>query len=154
MRAFELDCIRDQTIRHFKGTYLDDGSEIRFILEDEEHNQQTEGYIIDFTIINLDASTMRVQHMCIDIDKYQGIGIPDALIIKANELFGKQIISSTNSRINGNDDVNECITDKAKKVWKRLVCRKLAYYDSEAGRYKTFSPQTSNAGHALNANIE
>lgn len=77
--------------------------------------------------------------MDIHIDKYKGIGIPEALIIKAKELLGKQIISSTNSSINGDDD-NESFTNKAKKVWERLVCRKLADYDSETDRYKTFPP--------------
>lgn len=153
MTAFELDCIRDQTIRHFKGFYRDEGSEIRFILNDDDHNQQTEGYIIDFTILNIDDSTMRIQNMCIQLDRYLGIGIPEVLIIEAKELFGKQIISSTNTRNDGEEDANECISNKAINVWKRLVCRKLAYYDRETDRYKTFPPHVSNTEHALNANV-
>lgn len=58
--------------------------------------------------------------------------------MEISDISKELIKSSTNSSING-DDVNESITYKAKRVWKRLVCRKLAYYDSETDRYKTFS---------------
>lgn len=141
MTVFELNCIRDETIRYFKGFYRDEGSEIRFILNDDDHNQQTEGDIITFTTLNLDDTTMRIQNMYIHIDRYLGIGMPEALILKAKEIFGKQIISSTNSRKDGEEDSNECISKKAKQVWRRLVDRGLAYYDCKTDRYKTFPPQ-------------
>ena len=141
MTSFELVCVRDGNIQHFQGNHDDSSSEIRFILEDEGHNQQTDGYIIDFIIQHIDNEAIQITHMCIDIERYLGIGIPEALILKAKELFGKQIISSTNSRKDGEVNSNESISKKAIKVWKRLVCRKLAYYDSETDRYKTFPPQ-------------
>jgi hypothetical protein len=137
MMTFDLNCIRGGKFRYFKGFYRDEGSEIRFILEDDENNPKT-GYIVDFTIQHIDEKTMQVKNMYIDIDRYLGIGMPEALILKAKELFAKQIISSTNSRKDGEEAINECLSEKVKKVWIRLVDCRVAFYDPESDRYKTF----------------
>lgn len=134
---FDLICVRDEIRCNFTGFYQDEGRTIRFVLEDKDHDQREEGYIIDFKIINIDDVTMQVQHMYIDIERYRGIGIPEALILKAKELFGKQIISSTNLHKDNEDISNEGITKQAKKVWERLVNQRFAFYDSVSNRYKT-----------------
>lgn len=139
MTPFELDCIRDGKTRYFRGFYRNEGASIRFVIEDHEngHDQKTQGYIINFTVTPFDDDSMRVEIMDIHLKNYRGVGIPEALILKAKELLGKTIVSSTNSCKDGEENASESISEKAKKVWIRLVDCRRAYYDPETDRYKT-----------------
>ncbi len=65
--------------------------------------------------------------------KYSQKGIPEALIIKMEELYKKDIKSSSNKRTTGPDSLNPF----AEKYWKRLIKlmpNQVNYFDKE-GRY-------------------
>lgn len=59
-------------------------------------------------------------------------GIPESIILKASEITGKKIISSSN-----NVGPGEWRSEHATKVWKRLEKGKHAVYDPVSSRYST-----------------
>lgn len=124
---FDLECSRDGKIRIFKSKYSDEGSSIRFIVMNETG--------ITFNLMHLNDNELRISDMYIDNQACRGIGMPDALILKAKELLDKIIVSSPNALLSEN--TGEHLHKDGKKVWERLVAQDKAMFDEKSGRYKT-----------------
>lgn len=128
---FKISCIGKDNIEHyFDGVWSDEGSTIRFSLNIED--QATKGSVITFNLLQPYNNEMKVKEMYIDRLEFRGLGIPDALILKAKELFSKTIVSSTKFQ-----DNDEILHQDGERVWKRLVENQKAIFDEKSGRYKT-----------------
>ncbi len=66
---------------------------------------------------------------------YLGKGISIAIILKSKEIFNKRIISSSNKRQSYRGEAN--YKPAIEKVWKKMVSKGLAGYDSENDFYFT-----------------
>lgn len=98
-------------------------------------NEEDKEKYFDFKLLPVGDSTLKVTDMFKGKDEHLRTGLPEALILLAREIFKKSIISSTNF-----DDykisTREWRSEKATKVWKRLVNKGLAAYIEIKDTYK------------------
>ena len=130
---FDVECIgKDGQKRVYKFKYIEEDRHRVYLLNNEEIIQRE---ILDFQLISLD-DMLKISDMYIQDINYREKGIPEGIIINLSKLLNKTIASST--RFQGN---NEHLHEPAKKVWDRLVMNGFAYYDEDAGRYKTLKKE-------------
>lgn len=89
----------------------------------------------DLRLIQFDTDTFLIDWIGHNYKPwYSGMGIPDALIPRACNLLNVTICSSTNSPSHKTSK-DKYRTVDAEKMWKRLVEKGLATYDSSKDRY-------------------
>ncbi|MDD3856072.1 hypothetical protein [Sulfurimonas sp.] len=128
---FEADCIaRDGHTNLYKFHILQEGRIYRVNIANEDGTPNWG--IITFTFTFFDENTLHFSNMYIENDDYKMKGIPEAVIIGLARKMKKTIVSSTQLKDNG-----EHLHEPAKKVWERLVNKKLVYFDENLERFKT-----------------
>ena len=95
-----------------------------FTIWDEKDHGKT--HKADFSLLIMEDNT-HLKVIDLFMHDYQGKGIAMAIILKAKEIFGKTIISSsnTNKSFTGESNWPEAI----QRVWQPLIEKGLAYYD-------------------------
>jgi hypothetical protein len=91
-------------------------------------NDDTGKHSADFSLLIMDDD-IHLKVIDLFMHDYQGKGIAKAIILKASEIFGKTIISSsnTNKSFIGESNWREAI----ERVWQPLVNNGLAYFDQK-----------------------
>lgn len=97
-----------------------------------DENDQEGKHKADFSLLIMNDS-IHLKVIDLFMHDYQGKGIATAIILKAKEIFGKTIISSsnTNKSFAGEANWSEAID----YVWQPLVKKGLAYFDETNGYY-------------------
>lgn len=101
-----------------------------FSIWDENHQEGM--HKADFSLLIMDDN-IHLKVIDLFMHDYQSKGIAKAIILKAKEIFGKTIISSSNSHksFTGESNWPEAI----EKVWEPLTKQGLAVYDDTNGHY-------------------
>lgn len=100
--------------------------QVNFLNDEEKQNW------FDFKLAPIDEETLKVTDIFKGKDSHLKTGLPEALILLSKQLFNKKIISSSNKV---KTESCEWRSEPGTKVWKRLVKRNLALYDSETDTF-------------------
>lgn len=121
-------------IADYSYDYDEDSEAYRYIFKIYEKGREEEDSF-DFMLREMENGIdLKVIALFADNTYYLGKGISISIILKAKEIFGKRIISSSNLRP---VTIGESISELAiSKVWKPLVeCGKAKYCESEHHYY-------------------
>jgi len=86
----------------------------------------------DFSLLIMDDH-IHLKVIDLFMNDYRGKGIATAIILKAKEIFGKTIISSSNTVKSFTGESNSL--DAIERVWRPLAEKGLAYYDQANDYY-------------------
>jgi len=98
------------------------------IWDETNPNARKYSFILEIITNGLDLKVMDM-YAC----DYQGKGISIPMILKAKELFGKRIISSSNAHPSRSGESNW--VEAIEKVWRPMVSQGLAKYIEECDYY-------------------
>ncbi|MGF7077711.1 hypothetical protein [Mucilaginibacter sp. UYCu711] len=88
----------------------------------------------DFSLLIMDDG-IRLKVIDLIMKDYEGNGIAPAIIMKAREIFGKPIVSSSNQKSSKSFNSETNWPEAIERVWKPLAERGCAVYDQLSDHY-------------------
>ena len=114
--------------RHFNNTYRFDTYAFSIWAGEGE----PDGNAADFSLLIMNDG-IHLKVIDLFMKDYSGKGIAIAIILKAREIFGKKIISSSNTNKSFTSEANW--PEAIQRVWQPLVDQGLAHYDAFNDHY-------------------
>ena len=128
---------KDKLTRIFYIEFSKDGTSVEFLIHKSDPPDIDKDDFFQFSLKQVNNHLYVVSDMDSNRPHYSKVGIPDETIVYASKkILGCRICSSTNNPQKKHFE-NEFIIPAAEEVWKRLVQRDLAVYDSQDERYYT-----------------
>lgn len=128
-----FECIgRDGNKRMFWFVFEPDAPNMKKVFFRVFDSPAKTGEFFEMNLIRCQSGMHRIQMIKAHDSKYCAMGIPDTLIPYASCLLKSAICSSLKSN---RSDQSEWQTDKATKMWLRLVSKKLARYSTVDGHF-------------------